>query len=753
MSMYYPQLEDTEKDSSFIRAFNGLNHTEVIDESMFYDMENCTTDKFPLLTRRKLRMASTEVRDKGAVAIGAMNGLAWTTPDGESNTKFYYKNHYWISNNYAFSGEVKQLVQFGAYIIAFPQGRTFNTEEAIPNIGSMPIKPIGLKTVDVKIYGHWNNRRESGEYVGDSNVQTGTSEPVSPSENTYWRDTNYDPPKMKQWSRSQQMWADVDMYVEIGFYKEASADDDAFMGEFRDGDTIKISGMVDYEETVEGVTRVSPWSKLNGTHVIQKVISNRNAVIDGVNCRYLLIRVICPYFFWDKGPDNIHITLEREMPEMDFVCANGGHLFGCSNANHEIYVSSNADPFNWNVFEGTANDSYAEVVGTPGDFTGCIAYRDSVLFFKEDRIHILYGKRPSAYQLDELECVGLQKGCHNTLAIANETLFYKGKYGVYAYSGGLPELISDALGDYNKLTMTAGGSDGQKYYISGGGYVFSYDPRRGLWAKEDNREIVQFASNGLDLYGLEIVPGVQNILQTTAESTTVNGVAFTVNSDGSVTVDTGDTPPEQAASFRVYEGSAMTQAMRLSGCPSGGSNTSFDLRVYNGTQYLYDYGNGQDIPDGFGVTRVVIVVRAGQEMHNVVFRPSLVPVKTTSICAMDNYPDIAAETGLTFASESNGLEWSATSGWIGLDSPDEKYISRLRLRLEIPLGSVFIVETAYDNSDDFTEVERVNGDGLRPVFINILPRRCDVMRLRFRGIGDFKLYSIAKQYEQGSDSY
>jgi hypothetical protein len=295
------------------------------------------------------------------------------------------------------------------------------------------------------------------------------------------------------------------------------------------------------------------------------------------------------------------------------------------------------------VFEGTANDSYAEVVGTPGRFTGCIAYRSNVLFFKEDLIHILYGKRPSAYQLDTLECVGLEDGAFETLAIANETLFYKGKYGVYAYNGGLPELISEPLGSYNELPMTAGGSDGMRYYITandrngrgeGTSYVFSYDTRRGIWSREDNRWITDFADVGLNLYFIE--------------------------------------QDEEGAKY---------------------------------------------------------------------------------IGSMTDHDAISEDTGLSMNLESDSLSWSATTGWIGLDTPDEKYISRIRLRLDIPLNSVFIIEAAYDNDDTFTEIERVSGNGLRPVFISITPQRCDTMRLRFRGKGDFKLYSVAKEYEQGSDSY
>lgn len=737
MSMFYPQLSDTEKDSGFIRAFNGLNHNPVSDESTFYDMKNCTTDKFPLLTRRKLRLLSEA---NNASAIGCMDGVAWIA-DGY----FYYKG----VRKFAVSGTVKQLVQFGAYICIFPQGITYNTQT-----GEMA--HIGLKTEGVKLYAAWGLKRANGDQITDNEIAyDSVIEPANPSEGYYWQDTSQNPPVIRQWSRNQQRWVDASVYVDIAFYKEISAADTSMMSEFREGDTIKISGLENVSHTTGQY--VSMYSTLNGTHVIQKVIHNYNIAVDGVNCWYLAIRLICPRNFFEniRGTDNVNITLERVMPDMDFVCANAGHMFGCSNEHHEIYVSANADPYNWNTFEGTANDSYAEVVGTPGEFTGCAAYRSTVLFFKEDRIHVLYGKRPSAYQLDQLECVGLQKGCHNTIAIANETLFYKGRYGIYAYSGGLPELVSEQLGDYNKRSMTAGGSDGRTYYVYGGGSVFSYDPKRGLWAKEDDRRITQFADNGLDLFFIEQANTrwSDNLLNIPASSQTVNGVTFTANGDGSVTVN-GTATAE--ASFRVCEYSedeAPVARLRVTGCPSDATFQTYGMRAagYNSVDTYWCGTLSTTLPVGYGIHYIDIVVRAGTSVNDVVFTPTLEALTSAVIGAMENYSDAGTETGLTMTMETDA-PWSASTGWIGLDSPDEKYISRIRLRLELPIGSVFIVDAAYDNGD-FSEVERINGDGLKPVNVVINPRRCDVMRLRFHGTGDFKLYSIAKQYEQGSDVF
>ena len=65
------------------------------------------------------------------------------------------------------------------------------------------------------------------------------------------------------------------------------------------------------------------------------------------------------------------ITLERKVPEMDYICESENRLWGCSSAAQVIYASSLGDPTNFNVFEGLSTDSYALAVGTEGSFTGC----------------------------------------------------------------------------------------------------------------------------------------------------------------------------------------------------------------------------------------------------------------------------------------------------------------------------------------------------------------------------------------------
>lgn len=195
-----------------------------------------------------------------------------------------------------------------------------------------------------------------------------------------------------------------------------------------------------------------------------------------------------------KESGNISIT--RSVPDVDFVMENNNRLWGCSGST--IYASKLGDPTNWNYFNGLSMDSYAVDVGTDGDFTGCAAAGSHLVFFKENYLTKLYGSKPSNYQTLDTKADGVQKGCENSLCLLNGILYYKSRNGVMAYDSGVPECISDDLGG-DAFRAASAGTDGVKYYISmqkvqdESWHLFVYDPRNGMWHREDETHAQQFA--------------------------------------------------------------------------------------------------------------------------------------------------------------------------------------------------------------------------------------------------------------------
>ena len=101
--------------------------------------------------------------------------------------------------------------------------------------------------------------------------------------------------------------------------------------------------------------------------------------------------------------------------------------------------------------------------------------------------------------------------------------------------------------------------------------------------------------------------------------------------------------------------------------------------------------------------------------------------------------------------EDGEIEWYCESGIIGFSTPDSKYISKIQLRLSLPLGSNVSFFVQYDSDEYWEFVGSLSGTSLRAFSIPIMPRKCDHFRIRISGSGDCKIYSISKVMEEGGE--
>ena len=203
--------------------------------------------------------------------------------------------------------------------------------------------------------------------------------------------------------------------------------------------------------------------------------------------------------------ETAEITIERKIPDLDFICESENRLWGCSSKDQTLHASALGDPTNFYVYQGLSTDSYALAVGTEGDFTGCVKLASSVLFWKETKLHKLLGGYPAEYSLYTYDIEGLQSGSHKSMQVINETLYYMGIHGVYAYSGGTPALISANFGD-KEFNSGVAGNDGDSYYLSmmegEKPHLMIYEIPSGIWVREDGTKATDFTRIGKDLYFL-----------------------------------------------------------------------------------------------------------------------------------------------------------------------------------------------------------------------------------------------------------
>ena len=101
--------------------------------------------------------------------------------------------------------------------------------------------------------------------------------------------------------------------------------------------------------------------------------------------------------------------------------------------------------------------------------------------------------------------------------------------------------------------------------------------------------------------------------------------------------------------------------------------------------------------------------------------------------------------------ETAKIQWMAETGVLGTSMPDKKYISRLNIRMSLAVGTVVSFYVQYDSEAEWTKISAVTGTSLRSFTLTVRPKRCDHFRLRIKGEGEARIYSIAKTVEQGSD--
>ena len=460
--MKYPKLRVLKSSRQMVDTFKGYNHNLRITDGEFYDMKNMTSDSYPVLSPRGKRgMYASPASPTGLIAKDALCYV-----DGTD----FVMNEYRV--DMGLSDEPKQLVSMGAYVIILPDKKYINTAN-IADRGNIEAEFTTNSTASFTLC-----RLDSTEYAID--YPPSDAEPSGAANMSLWIDTSSTPHALKQYSESAGMWVTIaTTYIKISHPNIGKA--------FERYDGIEISGL---EETGA--------SSLNGSAVV-----------------------------WEKGDDYIVVvgildevvdvelpfTISRKMPNLDFVIESENRLWGCRYGTaingeivNEIYASKLGDFKNWSCYMGLSTDSYTASCGTDGQFTGAITHLGYPLFWKEGFVHKVYGNYPSNFQIQTTACRGVQKDCHKSLAIVNETLFYKARSGIMAYDGSLPTEASYALGN-EAYAEAVGGSIGNKYYVSMKDkdekwHLFVYDMGKGMWHREDNLHVDSFCSCRGELYAI-----------------------------------------------------------------------------------------------------------------------------------------------------------------------------------------------------------------------------------------------------------
>lgn len=489
--MKYSTLNESYSSRELVENFGGYNHNLRIAENEFYDMTNLSPDYLPALSPRKRRGVHAYPSQGTHYPNGLIAKDTLCYVDGTT----LYIDDYPVAGLTLTNGP-KQLISMGAYIIIMPDRKYVNTKD-LTDKGDIDATWESSGTVTYELC-----RVDGSEY---EEVTASSTEPSNPTHMMLWIDTSQTPHVLKQYSETTSMWVSIpSTYIKIKAQGIASA--------FSQYDGVKISGidpeleqLKDLEGQVSALWDAYHDEEHSGADDYIVVIG----ILDSVSTQ-----------------ENT-LTLERKMPNLDFIIESENRLWGCrygtsldGSVVNEIYACKLGDFKNWNVFMGLSSDSYVASCGTDGQFTGAIAHLGYPLFFKEDCVHKVYGNFPSNFQIQTTACRGVQKGAGNSLAIVNERLYYKSRAGVCVYDGSLPAEISSAFGDDHFTGLDSNntdelrngavaGSNRNRYYISmksdldNNWHLFLYDAATGLWYREDNTRADAFCSCRGDLYFID----------------------------------------------------------------------------------------------------------------------------------------------------------------------------------------------------------------------------------------------------------
>lgn len=102
--------------------------------------------------------------------------------------------------------------------------------------------------------------------------------------------------------------------------------------------------------------------------------------------------------------------------------------------------------------------------------------------------------------------------------------------------------------------------------------------------------------------------------------------------------------------------------------------------------------------------------------------------------------------------KEDNVSWSAETGIYGYSYPNQKYISRLQLRMYLAQGAKARIYIQYNSNGKWQSCGReIIGRGVNSFIFPIRPRRCDHMKLKIEGEGECKIYSLTKCLEVGGE--
>jgi hypothetical protein len=360
------QLISTRRQEKMTTAFQGYNHNEVILDGEMYDMQNMSGDEYPLATNRKKRaytsFATTGLNDEPV--DDPLTGI-----DGRDQLTFVvgtdvYWNFVKVDNLTVSADESmcpKQIVNFGAYVLIFPDKKYFNTVN-LEDVGTID-RLFSISSADVSL----NMCRGDGTDYDMTDITVSEEAPEDPDNGDLWIDQSGANDVLRQWASATQEWVEVaTTYVKIAATGIGTG--------LNIYDGITISGLELKELTEPTEDEQAAWDRLNA---LVKALDGSKIVYYGGN-NYIVVAGLINQTISGTDLKTATIKADRKVPDLSFIVESNNRLWGCQyglvngQVVNEIHASALGDFRNWERYLGNSQDSYTASVGTDGPFTGAV---------------------------------------------------------------------------------------------------------------------------------------------------------------------------------------------------------------------------------------------------------------------------------------------------------------------------------------------------------------------------------------------
>lgn len=136
-------------------------------------------------------------------------------------------------------------------------------------------------------------------------------------------------------------------------------------------------------------------------------------------------------------------------------------------------------------------------------------------------------------------------------------------------------------------------------------------------------DVTQIGTNENNILSLNKYGGGKNKFNIDGATINASDASYTKNSDGTINVTKSTNTVGQVAMTQAFLGETGTYI--ISGCPSGGSSTTYEMLIQSGNTVLArDYGEGASVSLTNGTEyQFKVVIRESQTLSNKLFKPMI----------------------------------------------------------------------------------------------------------------------------------